>query len=601
MKTKHLLTAMVLPALFAACTNDELASIGQNAETMNGRKMAGNVTLSFDLENNADTRLAYGSNGYTWEKDDQIGACLMDEISSNYNAANKTWSERFDLTNYIQTNYKFTRDAEGKWNTEAKLCEGNYFFCYPYNANMGLRDAYEFNVASQTMTNTTTEALQEAFAKNNAFMGFSKVVASDAQVESLGIDMVSVFGATGFTLKNTGTETYKIEKIVLRGTDVISSATLNPITCTKLIQYNSNEDATSTEFNVAQYVGDGSDVQYVDNFYAYNKTSALRDVLDYGTGSSVEVVLTAGNVVKSNQSISVIAMMANKAITTGGAILDIYTDKGMIRNIDLSKRYTANSTGATTTNVLTDVALASVGSGNKVKVTFDDTSIDVPSELEVYSNDDLASLIHWNATVATPITATLKADVTITKAMYDELAASQITTATLSGAKVVTIAADVPAAALDRFTYTSVSKIIVKGTQTLTSTANTTAAIEVAKGATLNVNGNAIGAAQVASITNNGTLNVNANLTAATTNNATMSIAAGKTVSALTNKGTVTNAGVITTLTNNAPDLQKGLPAAITNTGTVVGGTNAGTITNNEGKVTVTTNTGTIYANGKSA
>lgn len=191
MKTKHLLAAIMLPALFAACTNDELESVSQNAETVNGRKLADNVTLSLSMTDDANTRLAYGSNGYTWQENDAIGACLMDVITNDYyNPYNYTWSERFDLTDYIQTNYKFTRDANGAWKTEAKLCEGNYFFCYPYNPNRGVRDAYTFSVKSQAMTNTTTAALQEAYAKNNTFIGFSKVEAGSAQGESLGIDMV---------------------------------------------------------------------------------------------------------------------------------------------------------------------------------------------------------------------------------------------------------------------------------------------------------------------------------------------------------------------------------------------------------------------------
>lgn len=600
MKTKHLLTAIVLPALFAACTNDELASISQNTETVNGRRMAGDVTLSFNLENDANTRLAWNGN-YTWEADDQIGACLMDVIdATNYNDASKKWSERFGLTNYIQTNYKFTRDAEDKWNTEAKLCEGNYFFCYPYNANKGLRDAYEFSVGNQAMENTTDAALRKAYAKNNAFMGFSKVVASDAQVESLGIDMVSVFGATGFELKNTGTNTYTIEKIVLRGTNIVASAQIDPTTCTKLVQYN-DASASSEEFNVAQYVGDVYDVQYVQNFSNYNATKALRDVLDYGAASSVEVTLAAGNVIGSQKSIKVIAMMAEKSLTTGAneAVLDIYTDKGMIRNIQLNKRYTANSTGGTTTNVLTDVALGSVGSGNKVKIEFDDTSIDVPSELEIYSDEDLASLIHWNAEVPTAIKAELKADVTITKAMYDELAASTITTATLDGAKKVTFAADVPAKALDRFVYSGNATVEVKGTQTLAAS-HTSTEITVAAGATLNVTGNVNTTITTGAITNNGTLNVDGVLSAATTNKGTMSIAVGKSVSALTNNGTVTNAGTITALTNNVKSKNTDA-ATITNTGNIVDGTNNGVINNNAGEVGLTTNAGVVYANNKSA
>lgn len=597
MRTKHLLTAIMLPALFAACTNDELTTINPSTDAVTGRQMV-DVKLSFSADD-AATRLIYDGK-YKWQENDQIGACLMDVITSDYNDPTKTWSERFDLTNYIQTNYKFTRDLEGAWNTEAKLCEGNYFFCYPYNANKGARDAYKFVAENQTMSNTTKDALMEAFAKNNAFVGYGKVEKSDKQIESLAIDMNAVFGATGFTLKNTGTNTYTIEKIVLRGSKVANEATVNPTACTEAIQYGTAPStATATEFNVAQYTGDENDAkQFVAGFTAYDKVAALSDVLTYGAGGkTIAVALEGGNVVKTQQSINLIAMVVPTDLTAASneAVLDIYTDKGIIKGIQLNERYTANSTGGKTTNVLTDVALTSIGTGNKVKVEFDDTSIDVPNTLEINTDADLASLIHWNAKVATPITANLNADVTISKAMYEELAGSMITKATISGSHVVTIAADVPAAALDAFTYSSVSKVVVKGAQNLAAN-HADLAIEVVKGATLNVTKKAT----VASVANEGTLNVKADLTATTTTNkGAMTVAAGKKVSALTNNGTVENAGVITTLTSNVA--VNNSAATITNTGSIAAGTNNATIINNAGEVKLTTNNGVVFANGKSA
>lgn len=621
MRTKHLLTAIVLPALFAACTNDELAGISQNTESVNGRKLAGDVTLSFDLGENANTRLAYAGGKYTWEADDQIGACLMDEMNlttpgNNYNTPGAKWSEKFNLTTYIQTNYKFTRNEAGKWNTEAKLCEGNYFFCYPYNANMGLREAYTLSVGSQAMENTNDAALLKAYAKNNAFVGYGKVVASDEQKESLGIDMMPVFGGNGFELINTGTKTYTIEKIVLHGKKVVDSAIINPTTCTELIQKGTNlGSGADVDFNVAQYVGDVADNEYVNNFNAYDAEKALVDVLDYQgdatNGKSIEVTLAAGNVIGTGKSIRIVAMTGAETLaayngadagTKDLAVLDIYTDKGMIRGIELNNRYQANdASNPTATNVLTDVALTKLGAGQRVRIEFDDTSVDVPNKLDVCSNEDLASLIHWNAKTATDIVATLKTDVTITKAMYNELAASRITKATLTGAKKVTFAADVPAAALDRFVYAGSATVEVKGTQTLAES-HTGTAITVAAGATLNVTGDVYTTITTGAITNNGTLNVNGILSATTTNKGIMSIAAGKSVSALTNNGTVTNAGTITALTDNVKSKNTDA-ATITNTGNIVSGKNSNVINNNAGEVTLSENAvgAVVYANNKSA
>lgn len=590
-----------------------------NAE---GRNLVENVTL--DLSG-SDTRLAYDGK-YTWEAGDQIGACLMDEITADYNTPNKIWRDRFDLVNYIQTNYKFTRDDAGTWATEAKMLEGNYFFAYPYDANNGVRDAYKFSAKAQTMTGTSTEDLQKAYAENNSFIGFGKVEKGASEGETVRVNMLNVFGATGITIKTTGTQTYTIERVVLRGTKVSTEATVDPTTCTLGTQYNSNAEsysglvAPAIPFNVAQYTSDTDDMyvngvstgDYVPTWTAYSANNALRDVLDYTPGvvaSGAEVTLEGGNVVNSSTSINVIVMVAPTDLTTvtNEAVLDIYTDKGIIRDIQLNHRYSANdaTTGGNTTNVLTDVALTEVGTGNKVEVTFDDTSVDVPASMTIYSNEDLANLIHWNAGTAATLEATLQKDVTLSKAMYDELKNSQITSLTIKGTNTVTIDSNVADGALNDITYENNGVTVKGGTQSLASnlgtalTINSGATVNVTKKVTLNNN-----------ITNKGTLNVNGgNIegTGTITNQKTMTVASGRTVkNAVTNgvsasaKGTITNTGTILSLTNSAY-------GTVTNTGSIgstsaTTSTNAGTINNNgNGRVYLATNTGEVYANDLSA
>lgn len=618
MKTKHLLTAIMLPAAFAACTNEDIEGISQGAQGVEGRKLVENVTLN--VGNGVESRLAYG-NGYTWEAGDQIGACLMDNITTDYQDENKLWHEWFNFVNYIQTNYKFVRDAEGNWTTEAKMGEGNYFFHYPYNANLGLRDAYTFTAAEQTLEGTDNASLLKAYASNNSFVGYGKVKSGDNENEAVKIDMVPVFGATGFTLKNTGTNTYTIERIILKGSNVANSATVDPTTCDNKIQYSTSFDSQSaTTFNVAQYVADPSEDYtlvadgYYDPYWAdYNKVAALKDVLDYDDAAdqTVEVTIKAGNSIKPQQSINLIAMVAPAELNNENqALVDIYTDKGIIKDIDLHKRYTSNDNSGATTNVLTDVALTEIGTGNKVEITFDDTSLDVPATMDVDNEADLATLIHWNANVPTEITATLKADVTITKAMYDELAKSAIKKATITGNHKVTIASDVADGALDAFTFTDVENVIVNGTQSMTKANGSP--VEVAADATLNI---AKDVTLGAAITNKGTLNVNANVNTAKaiTNLSVMTVATGKKIDgteAISNGeastqtvGTITNAGTITVLSNDY--------GTVTNTGvigtelaveSITRGQNTadGTIINNNGKVFIGYNMGNIYANGTS-
>lgn len=642
MKTKNLLTAMVLPALFAACTQDEFESMSQQTPMLNGRQLVENVTLN--VEGAAETRLAYGSDGYNWDEGDQIGACLMDVITSDYRAANTVWHQWFTLTDYIQTNYKFTRDAEGVWSTEAKLCEGNYFFAYPYNANMGLRDAYTFTAGEQVLEGTDKESLMKAYTENNSFVGYGKVEAGDKEGEAVAVTMIPVFGSTGITITNTGTNTYTIERVVLRGAKVFDEATVNPTACTQTTQYDVSVTPTnSTHFNVAQYVQDpaedsrlGAGGYYVASWGTYDKEAALRDVLTYEQTESgkgkVEVTINGNGTIQPQGSINVLAMVAPQ---TGIAesdlindidqiVLDIYTDKGIISDIQLNHWYTANDANTSaTTNVLTNDNLSSIGTGNKVEVTFDDTSLDKPATMDVYNEADLANLIHWNADQAKAITAKLKADVNITKEMYDELAGSAITAATIDGdaygtAYSVTIEGDVADGALDAFIFDGVQAVLVNGTQSMKKSC--ASPIIVMSDATLNIAGNLTLAKD---IENYGTLNVNAKVSDDTEsmyikNYSQMNVAAGKEVKGVKVVngdagiafGTITNAGMIRRLVNPVGNAACGYvintgiigtEASVGDLATNENSVNNGRIDNNEsGRVFLKINTGDVYANATS-
>lgn len=648
MRTKHLMTAIMLPALFAACTNDDFQTIEQGNQGLDGRKMVDNVTLTVNAA--ADTRLAWNGT-YSFEDGDKIGACLMDVVTNEYKSEFNgprnyyLWHKWFTLTDYIHTNYKFTRE-DGKWTTGAKMAEGNYFFVMPYNANYGYRMAYTFDASFQTQDGTNDAALKEAYAKNNHFVGYGKVVAGDADSESVAVDMVPVFGTTGFTIENTGTQTYTIERIVLKGNNIYNAAVLNPTDCNPSLQYSADLSQSANKyFNVAQYVADPLE-DYVTPYNTggwynpyweeYDRIAAMKDVVAEKQAGlkTVEVALTKENTIAKNQSIRVIAMvfpqrdiaeLTNLAdvATGGGKIkLDIYTDKGIIKNIELNHKYTANDKGGTTTNVLTDLALTSIGTGNHVKVTFDDTSLDKPENMDVDTDDDLANLIHWQAEQGTAanIVATLKANVNITKAMYDELKSSKIASVTINGSSTynVTVKADVADGALDAFKFEQVNTVTVLGTQSIKKAP--ASPVTVYPGATLNIAGDlkkSDNNAMTAGITNFGTLNVNADVEGdisgagfAFTNYATMTVAAGKKLNDAAKvdngypkvyAGEITNAGTITVLNN-----QEG---TVTNTG-VIGkeqsvseitrGSNAATIVNNSGKVFLSQNIGDIYANGTS-
>ncbi len=605
------MTAMALPLFFAACTNDELEVVSNEAALQGGRAAVENVTLNFG--EGVESRLAYNGK-YVWQDGDQIGACLMDVISADYGtykySGDAYWSRRFTWVDYIQTNYLFNRDADGNWTTEAKMLEGNYFFHAPYNKNMALRDAYTFTCADQTLANTNQAALLDAYTDNNAFIGYGRVKQGNEDGESVKIDMVPVFGATGITLENVGTKDYVVSKIVLRGSQVKTTATVNPTSN----QVSHCPNTAIGGFNVDNYLGITNSPNY-DWSGDFNKTAALKDVIKYEGENRVEVNIAAGNALNSKKSINVIAMVAPATVASGEVYLDIHTDKGLIRNINLGQKNLPSNNGLVqagsnaTVNLVTDKALTALAAGDKVLVQFDNTALDVPATMDIYGTDELAALIHWNAATSAPITANLQANVTITKAMAQELAESEITKATINGnGHIVTIAADAAETTLDAFVYNDVAQIIVNGTQNLAAN-NAADAIRV--NGTLNVTGSK---KDFGIIYNYGTLNVKNTVktTGEIYNYAAMTIAAGKSVATQINNGlayayvgTIENAGTI-------KDLQNSSYGVVYNTG-VIGtanlanllnnelSNNSGTINNNvEGEVYLNMNYGSVYANNKS-
>ena len=596
MRTKHLFTALALVALFASCAKEEFAPV--SSVESSERAVVENV--SFNFVESATTRLFFDGK-YKWEAGDQLGACLMDVITGNYGSPTAKWNEKFDLVDYIQTNYKFTRDAEGNWETEAKLCEGNYFLAYPYNKNKGLREAYTFECADQTLEGTSTPELMDAFVKNTSFVGYAPVAAHNNDNESVDIDMVPVFESTGFTIKNTGTDSYTIEKIVLSGSKVMTYAELAPKA--KGLETELDDD---------------------DNYYKFDNV----DALSYGGDGNdrIDVAIKSGNTIAPQDEINVIVMSAPAALEKDvleQAILEIHTDKGLIRGIDLAKKYSSlngsNTTGTgSTVNVLTDKALVALGVADKVHVTFDDTSLDIPDNMEVGSTDELYRLIRWNSKVTnTTITANLTANVTLTAEMYNILKNKYVangSTLKFVGGKTVTIGSDVPADAMDLVKFNGVSKVVVKGTQNTTKAFEGVTEVEVSKGAVLNVT-----KAFDAKITNKGTVNVaiayKKNEGAAyytvkeLVNKATATVDGYALNTALTNYGTLTNNTALNATGNNSEN------GVINNYGTLKGGltndtwkknTNGRTYKyyptiNNYGVVTNITNNNVVVMKDKSA
>lgn len=227
MRKKILFAGVAMTTLFAACSNEEIfneqAVVGQENRPMT------EVALSFNEENislgEGESRLAFENvnGGYQWTfKDgDKIGGLLMDEWNG-YDCG----IENFTMTNYVHTNYAFIRKTEnGKtsWVTpeNAPVCEGNYFFYFPYNSDMPHRGhvAWNINPVQKNYVEATGKHWPMQTVKDNQkWLGYKFVDhAAKGEVSKINFDFVPMFAMPTFDIINKAGD-LKVNKLVLKVT-----------------------------------------------------------------------------------------------------------------------------------------------------------------------------------------------------------------------------------------------------------------------------------------------------------------------------------------------------------------------------------------------
>ena len=468
-----------LMALFAACTNDDFISNEQGIQSGEATmRPSVDVTLNVlgDGEG-ADTRLYFDGNRYQWEVGDTIGALLMDNVIAEANGEairphddieqweKMAWTSRYELVDYINTNYPFVRQSDKTWTTNAKMLEGNYFFAFPFASYSGNREAIH-SLGEQVQNGSTMEAVQEAYAKNQFFIGYSRIFAGTegGDVMNASLDMTSVLGPVYVQVQNTGNKPFTVQKIVLESTDFNTLIKINP---TKAVYdgenvgvgedkngiYNLNGSKPnpawtikeSKYFNYANYEEDyandfkeryasAADIhvlgdELVNNTKKssnYNRQEALRAVIEGiegvpGADKRAELTVVGADPLYGDVSASVtqtFVVMANgnykydETNRDNPVMLTIYTDRGMVGPVNISAINSEVNGGAVDTDgdgkkdvtVISQNAVTEINPGNGkniVTLEIDDNSVQEPWNMNVYNNDDLLKYIEWNKAATT--------------------------------------------------------------------------------------------------------------------------------------------------------------------------------------------------------
>lgn len=459
MKTKHLLWAMALPAVFAACQSDDFESTMQENNALLNRPMAGDVKIDFGF-NEATTRL---DENFKFELGDEIGATLMDEykkLGGGDKIYNVFSDDCYKFVDYIQTNYRYTNTENG-WENSNLLCAGNYFFYYPYTPTLNARKAFEnYLNPNQVLKANTREAGREMVNENQMYVGYSLVEgATEGSTSVLNVEMQPVFAFPLFTLECKDSEV-TIQKIALQYKDKTKNIPL------KAVVAPASASTTAPTTNVGG-------IDFID--YAKDPVAAVSVTDDEGdlnpnavtSARQIQVTFPEGTVTKNGQLVNAYMVIpAGKYMDLGGVDntveLLIYTDRGLV-TADLSAAHENASGSGTQYNVTNDVAMGEVYGdiekmdGKKyrvINIKFDEVAITKPQDFTATSTEDLDTYIKWFASIGGNATLNVKStskDVMLSKAACEILNANSLIDVTIKGD--ITIAADAPANAYNLVTF----------------------------------------------------------------------------------------------------------------------------------------------------
>ena len=479
-----------LMAVFAACTNDDFISNGQGVQDGEAalRPSVG-VTLNVLEGDGTDTRLGF-ENGYKWTEGDKIGALLMDEIRGHWannepvrpfddleEWAEKPWTERYKLVDYVSTDYPFERQEDGTWTTNSKMLEGNYFFTFPFASYMGNREAVH-SIGEQVQNGTDVAT---AYAENQFFIGYSRIFAGTDgnDVMSSNLELTPVLGGIGITIVNNDDTPFTVKKVVLKSKDFSTLIKIDPTQAKYVGEdfnnievqkpfYNINKkevawwstsqptaNETNEFFNYANYEevkNSGNRNEYGEVIWEaispfgemyesgnwvnntgrsanYMRQSALRKIINNVAGSGDRAEVTIENSPEIGVRGELQVMVMTTPYIYNGETGDksnaieawIYTDRGIAGPINITNVQNASSNGVTV-NAENPITFVRPGRANKVTLMLHTNSIKMgASELDIYNEDDLKQLIEWNEGLNRIYKANLKADVVLDEEMSEML------------------------------------------------------------------------------------------------------------------------------------------------------------------------------------
>ena len=483
MKTKYLFMSMVLPAVLAACSNDDFVEKTTISTTNDGRALVGDVVLKTTFPEDASTRLDWGVHngtvsGLIEPGIDQIGAVQIDSYEEHR-------IPRFELVNEINTNVNYwLEEANGEyiWKSASPLNEGNYLFYLNYNKDMLTRSGM-YDVVNPVQYAKNEEGNYDRYNALNDqyYLGYKFLEAGEGQkmVDKIGIRLTDIHSMVGVkaTLMD-GSTPVKIKKIAIRKADsdkslidfvtsfVNGGITYAPMTtrvdvkpattqkrlgfldeaCLKTDEYmlkENKEGKNITEEMVDDYdalmrtlVYGNWEKENMTYQYELNFPDCDEATLSAGESVSGYILMPTCNFSRSTDPENVDAVGAEVA----NMVIAIYTDKGMFE-VPMLADYVDLSTTIANVTVVGDASPMNADNISYFEIRFNPTATsNTPKTFTVNNTADLMEHLSYFEDLSAETTLhlyTASSDVKMNQEVYDFLASKSNIKLTLESGQLV--------------------------------------------------------------------------------------------------------------------------------------------------------------------
>lgn len=138
MKTKLFLAALTIPAIFAACSQDEFVN-NDTAKEVVGTPLGENLVFSVNKGTDVDTRLSQSG----WQADDIVGMAWMTDDVNNES------SPSIELGDKAYANHPLYYTSGAAFQSKTMMYVGSYIAYYPYNEDLKSIAELTFDVAAE--------------------------------------------------------------------------------------------------------------------------------------------------------------------------------------------------------------------------------------------------------------------------------------------------------------------------------------------------------------------------------------------------------------------------------------------------------------------